>query len=583
MFICLVVASLLTAPSAFALQASLPPDGAKAQLAPSGKATTTAVPAPRSRISFEDLIERSGIRFQLKNSISPQRYSIETMLGGVAVFDYNNDGLLDIFFTNGAAIPSLEKTDPSYWNRLYRNNGDGTFTDVTEQAGVKGVGYSMGVAAGDYDNDGFVDLYITGVNRNQLLHNNGDGTFTDVTDKAGVGGTIAGYGKPWAVAAGWLDSTNSGRLDLIVINYLDYDIANAKLCSIGSARTYCAPGNFKGTPNILYRNNGDGTFTDVLASSHIGQYVGKGMGLAFADYDNDGFTDIFVSNDTSPNFLLRNNGDGTFKDLALEQGVAYTSNGSFVAGMGAEFRDLNNDGLPDIFHTAMFGDTFPLYKNTGTQFDDVTDVSGVTAFSHRMTAWGTGAFDFDNDGQKDLFTAGGAILDNEMEVLHRPTLQPDGLLRNNGNFNFTDVSATAGDAFLSPRLHRGAAFGSFNNDGKIDIVVSTINDRPQLLMNRTTNGNHWIILKLMGTKDNRDGLGTKVKITTAEGVQYNHATTAVGYSSSSDKRVHFGLGKAAMIDKIELSWPTGVKQVLTHVKADQVLTVVESEPGAAAK
>jgi hypothetical protein len=583
MFICLVVASLLTAPSAFALQASLPPDGAKAQLAPSGKATTTAVPAPRSRISFEDLIERSGIRFQLKNSISPQRYSIETMLGGVAVFDYNNDGLLDIFFTNGAAIPSLEKTDPSYWNRLYRNNGDGTFTDVTEQAGVKGVGYSMGVAAGDYDNDGFVDLYITGVNRNQLLHNNGDGTFTDVTDKAGVGGTIAGYGKPWAVAAGWFDSTNSGRLDLIVINYLDYDIANAKLCSIGSARTYCAPGNFKGTPNILYRNNGDGTFTDVLASSHIGQYVGKGMGLAFADYDNDGFTDIFVSNDTSPNFLLHNNGDGTFKDVALEQGVAYTSNGSFVAGMGAEFRDLNNDGLPDIFHTAMFGDTFPLYKNTGTQFDDVTDVSGVTAFSHRMTAWGTGAFDFDNDGQKDLFTAGGAILDTEMEVLHRPTLQPDGLLRNNGNFNFTDVSATAGDAFLSPRLHRGAAFGSFNNDGKIDIVVSTINDRPQLLMNRTTNGNHWIILKLMGTKDNRDGLGTKVKITTAEGVQYNHATTAVGYSSSSDKRVHFGLGKAAMIDKIELSWPTGVKQVLTHVKADQVLTVVESEPGAAAK
>jgi hypothetical protein len=569
-----------------ALQVPRLSDGPQPKLplsTPEMKIVAPTVAAPESRISFEDLIERSGIRFQLKNSISPQRYSIETMLGGVAVFDYNNDGLLDIFFTNGAAIPSLEKTDPSYWNRLYRNNGDGTFTDVTEQAGVKGVGYSMGVAAGDYDNDGFVDLYITGMNHNQLLHNNGDGTFTDVTDKAMVGGTTAGYGKPWAVAAGWFDSTNSGRLDLIVINYLDYNIANAKLCSIGNARTYCAPGNYKGTPNILYRNNGDGTFTDVSASSHIGQYVGKGMGLAFADYDNDGFTDIFVSNDTSPNFLLHNNGDGTFKDVALEQGVAYTSNGSFVAGMGAEFRDLNNDGLPDIFHTAMFGDTFPLYRNTGAQFDDVTNVSGMSAFSHRMTAWGTGAFDFDNDGHKDLFTAGGAILDNEMEVLHRLTLQPDGLLRNNGNFNFTDVSATAGDAFLSPRLHRGAAFGSFNNDGKIDIVVSTINDKPQLLMNRTTNGNHWIILKLMGTKDNRDGLGTKVKITTAEGVQYNHATTAVGYSSSSDKRVHFGLGKAAMIDKIELSWPTGVKQVLTHVKADQVLTVVESQQGTAEK
>jgi hypothetical protein len=576
-FLILLAASLFITPPAFGLQISPPSGGSRLQHASSRKAAKEPETAPQSRISFEDVIERSGIRFQLKNSISPQRYSIETMLGGVAVFDYNNDGLLDIFFTNGAAIPSLEKTDPSYWNRLYRNNGDGTFTDVTEQAGVKGVGYSMGVAAGDYDNDGFVDLYIAGVNRNQLLHNNGDGTFTDLTEKAGVGGTVAGYGKPWAVAAGWFDSTNSGYLDLIVINYLDYNIANAKLCSIGNARTYCAPGNFKGTPNILYKNKGNGTFSDVSLPSHIGQYVGKGMGLAFADYDNDGFTDIFVSNDTWPNFLLHNNGDGTFKDVALEQGVAYTSNGSAVAGMGAEFRDLNNDGLPEIFHTAMFGNTFPLYKNTGTQFDDVTDVSGMTAFSHRMTAWSAGAFDFDNDGWKDLFVAGGAILDNELEVLHRPALQPDGLLRNNGDLTFTDVSATAGSAFLSPRLHRGAAFGSFNNDGKIDVVVSTINDKPQLLMNRTASHNHWIILNLVGTKDNRDGLGTKVKIATAESVQYNHATTAVGYSSSSDKRVYFGLGKAAVIDKIELHWPTGVRQTLTNVRADQVLTVKEKQ------
>jgi hypothetical protein len=583
LFAYLMVVLLPIVPSVFALQAALPSEGLRPQSGSSSKATTPPAAMPESRIRFEDLIERSGIRFQLKNSISPQRYSIETMLGGVAVFDYNNDGLLDIFFTNGAAIPSLEKIDPGYWNRLYRNNGDGTFTDVTEQAGVKGVGYSMGVAAGDYDNDGYVDLYVTGFNRNQLLRNNGDGTFTDVTEKAGVGGTVAGYGKPWAVAAGWFDSTRSGRLDLIVINYLNYNIADAKLCSIGTVRTYCAPGNFKGTPNILYRNNGDGTFTDVSAASHIGQYVGKGMGLAFADYDNDGLTDIFVSNDTSPNFLLHNNGDGTFKDVALEQGVAYTSNGSFVAGMGAEFRDLDNDGLPDIFHTAMFGDTFPLYRNTGAQFDDMTAVSGMTAFSHRMTAWGTGAFDFDNDGQKDLFVAGGAILDNELEVLHRSALQPDGVLRNNGNFTFTDVSATAGEAILLPQMHRGAAFGSFNNDGKIDVVVSTINDKPQLLMNRTVSGNHWITLNLVGTKDNRDGLGTKVKIMTAEGAQYNQATSAVGYNSSSDKRVHFGLGKAAVIDMIELSWPTGVKQVLTNVKADQMLTIVEGQQGAAVK
>jgi hypothetical protein len=534
-------------------------------------------PGSISPIQFEDIIDTSGIRFQLRNSLSPQRYSIETMLGGVAVFDYNNDGFLDIFFTNGAAIPSLEKSDPGLYNRLYRNDRDGTFTDVTEQAGVKGIGYSMGVAAGDYDNDGWVDLYIAGVNHNQLLHNNGDGTFTDVTQKAGVSGNSAGMGKPWAVSAGWFDYNNDGLLDLLVINYLDYNIATAKLCSIDDVRTFCAPGNFGGTCNILYRNNGDGTFTDVSAQSHIDRYVGKGMGLAFGDYNNDGFTDVFVSNDTFPNFLLRNNGDGTFTDVALEAGVAYTGDGGLVAGMGADFRDLNNDGLDDIFHTAMFGNSFPLYKNMGGQFEDVTEVSGLTAFSRRMTAWSTGAFDLDNDGWKDLFTSGGAILDNELEVLHRPTRIPNGLLRNNGNFTFADVSSTAGPGIVEPRQHRGAAFGDLNNDGRIDIVVSTLNEKPQLLINRTENPNHWIILKLVGTRDNRDGLGTRIKVTTPEGVQYNQATTAVGYNSSSDKRVHFGLGKTAMIDKIELSWPTGVKQVLTNIKADQVLTIVEGK------
>ncbi len=578
LFVVLFFWTILFNSSAFPEQASATSEKAVPQNSASGskQAATSATSAdPGTRIAFEDLVEKSTIKFRLKNSISPQRYSIETMLGGVALFDYNNDGLLDIFLTNGADIPSLEKNDLSFWNRLYRNNGDGTFSDVTEQAGVKGIGYSMGVAAGDYDNDGFVDLYIAGVNHNQLLHNNGNGSFTDVTDKAGVGGAIPGYGKPWAVAAGWFDYNNDGHLDLLVIDYLDYNIANCKLCEIDRVRTYCSPSNFKGTPNILFKNNGNGTFTDVSASSHIAQYVGKGMGVAFADYDNDGFTDIFVSNDTSPNFLLHNNGDGTFKDVSLEKGVAYTANGSLVAGMGADFRDLNNDGLPDIFHTAMFGDTFPIYKNSGSQFDDVTAISEITAFSRRMTAWGTGAFDLDNDGNKDLFTAGGAILDNEAEVLHRPTLIPNGLLRNNGNFKFADVSSSAGAAFVEPRAHRGAAFGDINNDGRIDIIVSTLNDKPQLLLNRTTSNGHWIILNLVGTKDNRDGLGTRIKITTSNGIQFNQATTAVGYSSSSDKRVHFGLGKASLIDKIELSWPTGVRQVLTNLKTDQVLTIVE--------
>jgi hypothetical protein len=538
----------------------------------------TAPPA-LSPIRFDNTIAASKIAFTLRNNVSPQRYSIETMTGGVAVFDYNNDGLLDIFFTNGAAIPSLEKNDPKYYNRLFRNNGDGTFTDVTESAGLKGMGYSMGVAAGDYDNDGLVDLYITGVNYNQLFHNNGDGTFTDVTAKAGVSGLLPNSGKPWSITAGWIDYNNDGLLDLFVVNYLDYDIHTAALCNMEGAPAYCSPNGFRGTSNILYRNNGDGTFTDVSAQSHISQYVGKGMGVAFADFDDDGFTDIFVSNDTFQNFLLHNNGDGTFTDVALEAGVAFTGNGKTVAGMGADFRDLDNDGKPDIFHTAMFGDTFPLYRNLGGgQFEDVTGRTGLTALTSRFTAWGTGAFDFDNDGRKDLFAATSDILDNADALVHRPYALANLLLRNKGDLTFEDLSAKAGAGFSMPAAHRGAAFGDFNNEGKIDIVVTVLNGPPELLMNRTKNQNHWIILKLVGVKSNRDGLGTKVKISTSHGDQYNEATTAVGYNSSSDKRVHFGLGDDAVIDRIELAWPSGVKQTLTNVKADQVLTVTEGRP-----
>jgi hypothetical protein len=528
-------------------------------------------------IIFENTIEASKLHFVLKNSVSPQRYSIETMTGGVAVFDYNNDGLLDIFFTNGAEIPSLHKSDPSFYNRLFHNNGDGTFTDVTEKAGLAGVGYSMGVAAGDYDNDGFVDLYVAGFDRNQLFHNNGDGTFTDVTEKAGVSGIIPGLGKPWSVAAGWIDYNNDGLLDLFVVNYLDYSISTAHSCQTNNIVDYCSPNEYRGTPNILYQNNGDGTFTDISQRSHISQYVGKGMGVAFADYDDDGFTDIFVSNDTFPNFLLHNNGDGTFTDVALLAGVAYNENGKTVAGMGTDFRDIDNDGKPDIFLAAMYGDTFPLYRNQGNgQFEDVTDKTGMAAMTTRFTAWGTGIFDFDNDGNKDIFAAGSAILDNSMEVNHKPYPLPNLLYRNLGNMAFKDVSAQAGPSFYVPAAHRGAAFGDLDNDGKIDIVVSVLNGEPQLLMNRSTNHHHWIILKLVGVADNRDGLGTKVKLTTANGVQYNEATTALGYNSSSDKRVYFGLGNATVVDRIELAWPTGVKQELKNVKADQILTIVES-------
>ena len=533
--------------------------------------------SPATAVTFENIIKQSGVAFTLKSSISPQRYSIETMTGGVAVFDYDNDGFLDLFFTNGATIPGLAKSDTSFANRLFHNNGDGTFSDVTEKAGVAGLGYSMGVAAGDYDNDGFVDLYVTGVNNNQLLHNNGNGTFTDVTAKAGVAGNVPGRGKAWSVTAGWFDYNNDGLLDLMVINYLDYDIKTAAICSQKKITTFCSPDDFKGLPNILYKNNGNGTFTDVSIPSHVANYISKGMGLAFADYDGDGFMDVFVSNDTFPNLLLHNNGDGTFTDQATAVGVAYNELGKTVAGMGADFRDLDNDGKPDIFHTAMFGDSFPLYRNLGDgQFEDCTSSAGLTAATSRSTAWGVGAYDFGNVGRKDLFTANAAILDNAMEIEHRPYELPNSLFRNLGHMAFADVSSSAGPSFKVARAHRGAAFGDLNNDGKIDIVVTVLNASPEILINRTPTHDHWILLKLVGVRDNRDGLGTQVKIMTAHATQYNQATTAVGYNSSSDKRVHFGLGEDTVIDSIELKWPTGVRQVLTNVKADQILTIVES-------
>jgi enediyne biosynthesis protein E4 len=540
-----------------------------------------------SPIRFEDVAKKSGIQFRLNNSVSPQRFLIETMTGGVALLDYDNDGFLDIFLTNGAEIPSLEKNAPKYWNRLYHNNHDGTFTDVTEKAGVKGIGYSMGVAVGDFDNDGFEDIFVAGVNANQLLHNNGDGTFTDVTSKAGVGGIRPDGSKPWSVTAGWFDYDRDGRLDLLVINYLDYDIRTAAPCSRSGTPAYCSPKGFQGTQNILYHNNGDGTFTDVSASSGIAKYVGKGMGVAFADFDNDGFPDVFISNDSFQNWLLHNNRDGTFTNVALQMGVAYNENGSTVAGMGPAFRDVDNDGWPDIFVTAMFGDAFPLYRNVeGKEFRDVTSASGLTAMTSRLTAWGAGMFDFDNDGWKDIFVAASEILDNSMELEHRPYALPNGIFRNVsrrvGEIRFEDLSLLAERGSSRPAAHRGAAFGDVNNDGQIDVVETVMNASPKLLMNRSLNKNHWIAFRLIGVKSNRDGIGTKIEVTTTVErkpfKQYNECATSVGYNSSSDKRVHFGLGPSSTIDSVKLIWPSGTVQTLSHINSDQVVTVKEGSP-----
>ena len=524
---------------------------------------------------FHDVARDWGATFIVRNSASPEKRLIETMVSGVALFDYNNDGWLDVFFVNGAAIPQLEKTDPGYYNRLYRNDQGKGLTDVTSAAGVAGTGYSMGVAVGDYDNDGYEDVYIAGVNRSQLLHNEGGRSFSDVTGHAGVQGLVPGYGKAWGQSAGWFDYDNDGDLDLLVVNYVRWSLATDLTCRVGDVRTYCAPEHYQGLPNILYRNNGNGTFTDVSAAAGIGDKVGKGMGVVFADYDGDGFTDIFVANDTLRSFLFRNQGDGTFAELAVVAGVAFNQNGKSIAGMGADFRDVDNDGLPDVFVTGMVNDTFPLYRNLGQWFEDVTSRTGIARATSRVTGWSAGIFDFDNDGRKDLYAALGAILDNSMEVQNLPAKLPNMLLHNEGA-RFSNAGAGAGPDFNQARMHRGAAFGDLNNDGRVDIVTSSLNEPAEILLNESPNANHWLILVLDGRRSNRTGIGAKVRIEPEGGVaQTNHATTSVGLSSSSDRRVHFGLGAATHVRTVAIEWPSGKKQRLEHVAGDQILRVVE--------
>jgi hypothetical protein len=534
--------------------------------------------APDSRVVFENAIRDSGVTFIENNSASPQKYQAETMTGGVGIFDYNNDGLLDLYFANGARLPDMDKSDPKFFNRLYRNNGDGTFTDVTLQAGVQGSHYGMGVAVGDYDNDGHQDLLLTGANGYQLFHNNGNGTFTDVTVAAGLPRVHPDFAKAFSVAAGWFDYDNDGFLDLMVVNYIKWSPETEPACHTNGARGYCNPDVFTGLPNLLFHNNGDGTFTDVSESSGIFKHVGKGMGIAFADYDEDGFLDVFVSNDTFRNFLFHNNGNGTFSEVGILSGVAYPENGKSVAGMGADFRDIDNDGLPDIFETAMFHDNFLLFRNLGKGlFEYASPASRISLATSQLTAWGTGIYDFDNDGWKDIFTSNAAILDNEEEVDRLPYKIPNSLLKNNRDGTFVDVGPLAGKSFNVPAAHRGAAFGDLNNDGRIDIVTNCLNSNPEILMNRTENGHHWLLINLIGTRSNRDGIGARIKLTAGSGVQHNHATTSVGYGSASDKRVHFGLGPSAKADKIEIIWPSGVRQRLTNIAADQVLTVREPQ------
>jgi hypothetical protein len=534
-----------------------------------------AIP-PTDPVTFEDIAARSGVDFVLQNSATPARRQIETMVSGVAVFDYNNDGKPDIYFVNGARQPQLDKPDPSYYNRLYRNNGDGSFTDVTMPAGVRGEGFATGVAVGDFDNDGWEDLFIAGVNRNILYRNRGDGTFQDITERAGLA-QPAGVRKPWSVSAGWFDYDNDGRLDLFVVNYCAWDPSKEHACTIGNARTYCHPKYYAGLPNSLYHNNGDGTFTDVSARSGIAAHIGKGMALSFLDFDADGRIDVFVTNDTTPNFLFRNLGDGKFQELALQSGVAFNNDGRAVSSMGADGRDIDNDGHEDLFVTANESETFPLFRNLGSGlFADITNASGLGHQTRTSTGWSAGVFDFNNDGAKDLFAACGSIDDNVEQFSHRASRQRDLLLANVGAGKFEDVSARAGADFQKAAWNRGAAFADLDGDGRVDIVVSRIGERAAIFRNTSAAQNHYLAVRLRGTHNNRDGLGAMVHVTGSSGrQQWNRVTTAVGYGSSSDRTVYFGMAQDAIAASVEIIWPGGAHQRQTDVQCDRYLTMDE--------
>ena len=512
-----------------------------------------------------------GLDFTHHNSPSAEKYLIASMGGGVALLDYNNDGLLDVFLVDSGSLSgagklpeTFDRSNPRYWNRLYRQNRDGSFTDVTKAAGLANAGdgnYGMGVATGDYDNDGYTDLYVTAYGKNILYHNNGDGTFADITAKAGV---AAGG---WSASAAFFDFDNDGWLDLFVTRYVQWDTRHSKSCG-GAFVTYCPPGDFPAVTNVLYRNRGDGTFEDVSARSGIAGKPGRSLGVAIADYDGDGYSDVFVANDGMEEFLFHNNRNGTFTERALDAGVALSDDGKPYAGMGVDFQDYDNDGRPDIVVTNLARQTYALYRNDGDgSFSYRSLEAGLGALTHGSSGWGVRFEDFDNDGWKDLFAAQSHVMDNVEKIdpgLHY--LEPPLLALNHGG-KFERADSGTSEAVAG----RGAAFGDLNNDGWTDVVMTTLGGRPMILKNRKADG-HWLTLTLKGTRSNRDGFGARVEVNG----QVRFATSAGSYLSASDKRLHFGLGTAAQA-KVTIAWPSGERQAVES-SADRFLEV--QEPGA---
>jgi hypothetical protein len=532
---------------------------------PGALASTTKGP-----IQFQNAAPACGLDFVLRNDAKGRKYQVETVLGGLGVIDFDHDGWPDLYCVNGASLPSLEKSDPRFFNRLYQNNRDGTFTDVTQKAGVQGRGYEMGVAVGDYNNDGREDLYVVGVHGNTLFRNNGDGTFTDVTQAAGVSGASAQGRKLWSVAAAWVDYDNDGHLDLIVSNYCDWTPGEDPICGgLNDAdRSYCHPDKYRAEPILLYHNNGDGTFADVTAQAGLSKVLGKGMGIAVADYDGDGLPDIFIANDNDRNLLMHNLGGGKLKEVGMEAGIAYNGDGRQISGMGADFRDFDGDGLPDILMTGLRGETFELFRNNGKgAFEEASASSGLLALSQPWSGWSCGLVDLDNDGRLDMFIACGGLDTHES--------QPNRVLHNLGG-RFADVSGDAGSDFAVSRVHRGVAFADFDNDGRIDAAVTSLNQPLELWMNRSPL-QHWLQLKLKGTRSNASALGAKIICRSAQRTQVSFVANSVGYASTSDLQVHFGLGEERKAS-LEIHWPSGVVQELKDVASDQRLQIEEARP-----
>jgi hypothetical protein len=526
--------------------------------------------------------EARGVRFVQKNFATDMKYPFETLGGAVAALDYDNDGRVDLLFLNGAPSPEHVRTDPATVNRLYRNTGGGRFVDVTAESGLSGAGikgYPQGVAVGDYDNDGHVDVLVTNYGDNVLYRSEGNGRFTDVTAKAGV----AMPRHPLKASAAWLDYDNDGWLDLFVTHYFQWTFAENADDWCGRRekghRIYCDPDVFKPLPNALLRNNRDGTFTDVSTAAGLDRHLGKGMGVAVADYDGDGRVDVFVTNDRAPHFLYRNGADGKLSEVAFEAGVAANETGAMVSGMGCDFKDFDSDGWPDIFLTDLMRDTFTLFVNQGQGFFlDRTFPSGIGAASAGHSGWSAKLLDLDNDGAKDIFVAGSHVVDNV--ALYSPGAKYEEgcfLYRNLGEGRIEDLSERVGPDLTVAGAWRGVAAADFDNDGTLEVAVSRLNGPPALFVKKGGAARNWILLDLQGTKSNRDGIGARVRLVLPSGrALHEHVTTANGIYSASDKRVHFGLGTEAAIAYVEISWPSGVVQRVEKPAINQVLRVVEA-------